>query len=123
VAYSERRIEDWDFRGCYEGSPTYDVEADLFLSTHYTTVVAVDLYRLSIIKSLIEAGVAEIDNTGDYAYLTIDHADDFLRGMRRADSRLTQQGRFGRKVTEALRRELRKYGRLRSTLLPLRPTS
>lgn len=118
--YTKHNIEDWDFRDCSLDDPSDDIEAETFLSENYTTVVATDHLRLLIIKALIEEGVAELDDDKRHARFTIEHGDAFLAGMKRAESRFSFEGRLQRSILQALRRENRKYGRLRVTILPLR---
>lgn len=120
MRYSNRNIEDWDFRECYIDSPHYDVEADLFFGSHFTHVVAIDAGRIIVIKGLVENGYAEVEDDGRHIRLSA-QADFFLKGWKREASRFTGGGRFERKVVEALRRENRKYGRLRTTILPPLP--
>jgi hypothetical protein len=129
VAYNEENIEDWDFRHCSPDDPAYDPEADLFLSTNYTTVLAVDSLRLSYLEVLLEDGrYATLTEDGQHIILrwegkpmTPRQADDSLKGLFRGiggASRLTHGGRFVRRVRKSLRDEYRKYGQLKLTLLP-----
>jgi hypothetical protein len=120
VKYSEKNIEDWDFRECNMDSPNYDVEADLFFGRHFTTAVAVDAMRLSVIGAFIDKGIAEVEPDRQHVRL-VPKGDEFLSGWKSGASRFTREGRFERKVVEALRRENRKYGRLRVTILPPMP--
>lgn len=53
-------------------------EADLYVSTHYTQVVAHDTFRLWILVPMIEAGVAE-EIPGGYVRLT----NDALKALRK----------------------------------------
>ena len=89
--YTERNIEDWDFRHCVPGSPDYDAEADNFLSEHYVTVIAVEGMRLTIIKALLEANIASLDEDGRHVRLVPKVADGFLSGGKSANSRLTRE--------------------------------
>ena len=66
---------------------------------------------------LVDANWATLDEDGQHLRL-VGHGDGLLRGMKSAHSRLTSEGRIYRQVVEALRRENKKYGRLRTTLLP-----
>lgn len=118
MTYTESNIEDWDFGGgkCVVGSENYDPEADMFLSGNYTTVVAVDTVRLSLIDLLVERGAAALEDDRQHVRLSV--GDDFLAGMKSAESRFSRDGRFARNVIESLRRENRKYGRLRLSVLP-----
>jgi hypothetical protein len=123
VRFTEENLEDWDFRGCYIGSPANDAEADLFLSTHYTTVVSVDYVRLVIISTLLNAKLVTLDDDQQHVLFTgsARAADSILKGMKSSESRLTSEGRSHRRVYDALRRETSKYGRLRVGLLPEPP--
>jgi hypothetical protein len=129
VAYSEKNIEDWDFRQCSLDDPAYDAEGDLFLSTNYTTVLAVDSLRASYLKVLLEDGrYATLTEDGQHILLmwegkpmTPRQADDSLKGLFKgvgAASPLTHGGRFVRRVRKSFRQEYRKYGQLKLTLLP-----
>jgi len=120
MRYSESNIEDWDFRHCGHDDPEYDVEADLFVGTHFTTAVAVDAVRVMVITTLIDKGVATVEEDPQNVRL-MPHGDGILQGWKSGTSRLSRDGRFERKVVEALRRENRKYGRLRMTILPPSP--
>jgi hypothetical protein len=123
VQYSDKNIEDWDFRKCgfdNIGSPEYDAQADLFLSSHFTTAVAVDAVRLSVIRAFLDKGIAQFEPDGEHVQLP-PKGDGYLVGWKSAVSRFTREGRFERKVVEALRRENRKYGQLRLTILPPLP--
>jgi hypothetical protein len=119
VKYSKGNMEDWDFRNANIGSPNYDVEADLFLGRNFTTVVAVDALRLDVLSAFIDKGVAK-EPDGEHVRFE-GNGDGYLAGWKSGTSRLTSEGRFERKVVEALRRENRKYGRLRFTILPPMP--
>lgn len=119
ATYAQQNIEDWDFRHCSRDDPAYDPVADLFLMQNYPTVVAIDLFRLSIITTLIEHGFASKTPDGEHAQFEDENrGDGYLKGMQSAFSRVTGDGRERRKIMEALRRENRKYGKLRITLLP-----
>jgi hypothetical protein len=120
MAYTLNNIEDWDFRECCIDSPNYDVEADLFFGSHFTTAVAVDAMRLDVITTFLDKGLAEVEPDRQHVTL-VEGGDAVLGGWKSAASRLTRDGRFERKVVEALRREHRKYGRLRVTILPPLP--
>jgi hypothetical protein len=120
MRYSENNIEDWDFRHCAHDDPEYDVEADLFFGTHFTTAVAVDAVRVMVITALIDKGIATVEEDRQHARL-IPEGDAILRGWKSSANRWSREGRFERKVVEALRRENRKYGRLRVTILPPSP--
>jgi hypothetical protein len=117
--YTKHNIEDWDFRDCSLDSPSNDIEAEDFLSENYVTVVATDAARLILIKRLVEHGIVELDDDKRHARFVIEHGDAFLAGMKKGESRFNSEGRFYRSIIEALRRENRKYGRLRVTILPL----
>lgn len=120
MRYSESNIEDWDFRHCGHDDPEYDVEADLFFGTHFTTAAAVDAVRVMVITTLIDRGIATVEEDRQHVRL-IPQGDGILRGWKSGTGRLSRDGRFERKVVEALRRENRKYGRLRVTILPPLP--
>jgi hypothetical protein len=120
MRYSDKRIEDWDFRNCVVGSPNYDVEADLFLGRRFTHVVAVNGMRTAVISALVKEGLAKIEGDGREVLLA-PKADPFLAGWKSVASRFTRGGRFERRVIQALRRENQKYGRLRLTILPPLP--
>lgn len=117
MTYSEGNIEEWDFRHCGHDDPTYDNEADLFFMAHFTTAVAVDAIRLQILSTFIEKGFATVDDDREYVRFG-SFGDQYLAGWRRATSRWSRGGRFERKVVESLRRENRKYGKLKLTILP-----
>jgi hypothetical protein len=117
VRYTEQNIEDWDFRSCYPDAPNYDAEADLFLSENYTTVLAVDTERLSLIKALVDRGVASIEDDRQHVRLARG-ADASIGGWKSGSSRFTSEGRFARNVAQAVRNEGRRYGRLRISILP-----
>ncbi len=120
MRYSDNNIEDWDFRHCAHDDPDYDVEAHLFFGTHFTTAVAVDAMRVMVITTLIDKGIATVEEDRQHVRL-IPEGDAILLGWKSGASRWTQEGRFERKVVEALRRENQKYGRLRVTILPPLP--
>ncbi len=61
-----------------------EAEADLYLSTHYSQVIAHDTLRLSVLVQLIEQGGAE-EIAGGYVSLT-DDAVKLLRKMARGRS-------------------------------------
>ena len=113
--YTKHNVEDWDFRDCSLENPSDDLEAENFLSANYTTVLATDQPRLLIIRTLLEEGVVEFDDDKRHVRFVIDLADDFLAGMKSAESRFTYGGRLQRSILESLRRENRKYDRLRTT--------
>jgi len=113
--YTKHNVEDWDFRDCSLENPSDDLEAENFLSANYTTVLATDQPRLLIIRTLLEEGVVEFDDDKRHVRFVIGPADDFLAGMKSAESRFTYGGRLQRSILESLRRENRKYDRLRTT--------
>jgi hypothetical protein len=121
MPYSKRHIEDWDFRNANIQSPNYDVQADLFLTKNFSTAMAVDAMRLDVMTTFIDNGVAWVEPDGAHVRVKDDKADDYLAGWKSGLSRLTRSGRFERRVVEALRREYRKHGRLRLTILPPLP--
>lgn len=118
--YSEKNIEDWDFRHCAIDDPQYDVEADLFFGTHFTLAVAVESVRLHVIELLVDNGWATPDEDKQHLVLQ-PGANHLMKGMKSAHSRFSRDGRFVRNVIEAMRRENRKYGRLKVTILPPQP--
>lgn len=120
MRYSESNIEDWDFRHCGHDDPEYNSEGDLFFGSHFTTAVAVDAMRVMVITTLIEKGIATVEEDRRSVRL-IPQGDGILRGWKSGTSRFSRDGRFERKVVDALRRENRKYGRLRVTILPPLP--
>lgn len=83
MRYSENNIEDWDFRHGAHDDPDYDVEADLFFGTHFTTAVAVDAMRVMVITALIDKGIATVEEDREHVRL-IPEGDAILRGGRAA---------------------------------------
>jgi len=138
---TKKNIEDWDFRGVEPGS-----EADAFLSENYTLVVAIDLLRLSWIKAMVDVGLANLSDGGEYAVVCSDAEAlsnpkfynrlqpgevpkpssaaeakfGFFEGFNwsRARDFLRSDTRFEMSVKRSLLRERKKYGRLKVRLLP-----
>lgn len=115
--FTEDNYEDWDFRHTSHDDPEYDVEADLFYGTHFTTVVAVDYVRLMVIAAFLDKGLVKLDDDREHIRFEL-NGDALLSGWKGGASRFTSAGRFERKVVKGLRRELRKYGKLRTTIAP-----
>jgi len=120
VRFTDNNYEDWDFRHCGHDDPEYDVEADLFFTTHFTAAVAVDAMRIGVISTLVDHGIAALQDDHQHFHL-VPQADGVLRGWKSGASRFTRAGRFERRVVEGLRRENEKYGRVRATILPRLP--
>jgi hypothetical protein len=138
---TKRNIEDWDFRGA-----ELEIEADLFLSKNYMTVV-VDYLRMLMIKGMVEQGLAKLSDDREYAVplsdgeisrtrggvlqtdrgaRTMTHGAwkdsnfEFFDGFTRSPlrTRLTTTGRLEARVQRSLGREWKKYGRIKARLLP-----
>ena len=119
--YSERNIEDWDFRSwrspLLEGGSAFDDPATDFLEEHFLEVLAIDHLRLSTLNSLILEGYARRpDESGD-VFLT-PFGEQVLAHLTSARDLLTRRGRLHRRIVKSLVREWQKNGRLRLTLLP-----
>jgi hypothetical protein len=139
LPYTERNIEDWDFRGCFNADGkrllnTHDnLDASLFLSTHFTNVIGTDSLWVSIIAELLDRGIVTLEDDrqhvrfydGDWEEKPIElllsrgDPDKLLKGFVKGSApRFTRGGRGYRRIAEAMRREYRRDGRLRTTLLP-----
>lgn len=139
MQHTLRNVEDWDFRGAVEE----DLEADLFLSTHYTYVVAADSWRLTIIHVLVERGLMTLSADGEYVVPVTDSEfwNSLAQGYQgdrereptpQPDStyawfdrdtksplieKLSRTGRFMCRVRRSLWREWQKYGRIKVRLM------
>lgn len=95
-----------------------ELEADLYLSTHYSQVVAHDTTRLSVLVHLIEKGAAE-EIAGGYVTLIDDDAVALLRKM--AGWRTLFINRDVRQLAQCLLHEWEDAGKLRLSVLASMP--
>lgn len=121
MSYSERNIEDWDFRSwrspLLEGGSAFSDPATLFLEKHFLQVLAIDHVRLTMLNTMVERGQATLlQESGDV--LLTPFGEQVLPHMTSARDLLTRDGRLRRGIVKSLIREWRKNGRLRFTVLP-----
>ena len=109
---TRRNIEDWDFR-----NTDLDAETDKFLSDHYTEVIAVEEFRLTMLTALVEAGYATVAE--DREYVELEPEGFFtLHALSKPELLFTRRGRLQRRIAKALLREQSKHRRLRLTIIP-----
>jgi hypothetical protein len=119
---TKTNFEEWDFRHIGHDDPDYDAAAELFLSQNYTTAVAVDTMRLTLMEPLLDQGLLRRCGDGEHLELTIGGGAAseaaFLHGMKGPYSRFRRDDRFTRSVIASMSREYKKSGKLRVTILP-----
>lgn len=124
ITYTRDNIEDWDFRsyvsplhGSMEERMRIAPGVELFLSTHFTDVLAVDYLRIVFVKGLVESGIGELSDDKEYVTL-YPGGEAIIRHMTSWRDSLSSDGRFRRRIVKSLVREWEKYGRLKFTIMP-----
>jgi hypothetical protein len=120
VRYTDKNIEDWDFRSyrgpLLRGGLSYGDPMVLFLASHWGQVLKTDCLRLPILNSLIDNDQATLTPDGDV--MLTPFGEEVLPYMTSPRDALSQSGRENRRIVKSLVREWDKYGRLRYTILP-----
>jgi hypothetical protein len=113
-------IESWDFKRAITGAPDYDVETSVFLTSHFLEVLTHDALRVNYFGPLLTNEIMVASEDREYLLPVWEQRDveEFLLGMRSAESRFTREGRGCRRVLAGMRRELQETGRIRVNLVP-----
>lgn len=115
MRYTKNNIEDWDF------FPPRDIEAELYLSENFISVVAVEDVRIQLVKAIVDKGWGEVAEDRVHIRLTEQGVSIVKYGLTSWRDLLSGERRFYRRIAKSLSREHEKYGQLRGTLLPEMP--